>query len=135
MTTATKPTPPGFSLFKTKAKRLIKSRLELGQLIHEALRKADKNTKIRDFLRQIKQLIRLLKAWSQGYYQIPKNTAIIITACLLYFVVPFDLIPDFIIKLGFIDDIAVIGFVISEIQEELDNFAQFEKSADSTSHQ
>jgi uncharacterized membrane protein YkvA (DUF1232 family) len=39
----------------------------------------------------------------------PKKTIILVLAGVLYFFNPFDIIPDYILYIGFIDDIAVCG--------------------------
>lgn len=39
---------------------------------------------------------------------IPKNVKLIIASGLSYFILPFDSIPDFLVGIGFSDDLAVI---------------------------
>ena len=41
---------------------------------------------------------------------------------MVYFVVPLDVIPDFILGWGLIDDIAVIGYVFGQVQVEIAAF-------------
>ncbi len=40
--------------------------------------------------------------------EIPKNVKLIIASGLSYFILPFDSIPDFLVGIGFSDDLAVI---------------------------
>lgn len=42
-----------------------------------------------------------------------------ILAALAYFVLPFDLVPDFILGLGFTDDIAVLTAAIANIRAHI----------------
>jgi uncharacterized membrane protein YkvA (DUF1232 family) len=65
----------------------------------------------------------LIKAYVQGSYtKLPLVTLVKITAALLYFVMPFDFIPDFLPFVGFADDLAVVVWVGKAIKEELDEF-------------
>jgi uncharacterized membrane protein YkvA (DUF1232 family) len=50
----------------------------------------------------------------------------LIVAALSYLVDPFDLIPDKIPFLGFVDDATVIGFVVEKTGQTLDEFMIWE---------
>jgi len=72
-------------------------------------------------------LIRLLRAYARGEYkEIPWGSMVLIVAAIIYFVNPFDLIPDVIPFVGYVDDALVIGFVIRQIRTELDRFREWE---------
>jgi uncharacterized membrane protein YkvA (DUF1232 family) len=45
----------------------------------------------------------------------PAKVKAILFAALAYFVLPFDLIPDFIVGIGFTDDAAVIALALSVV--------------------
>lgn len=65
----------------------------------------------------------LIKAYVQGSYtKLPVITLVKITAALLYFVMPFDFVPDFLPLVGFADDLAIVVWVGKAIKEELDEF-------------
>jgi uncharacterized membrane protein YkvA (DUF1232 family) len=75
----------------------------------------------------------LLKAWLSGdYRELSNKTIVIIVAAVLYFVVPLDVIPDFIFGLGFLDDVAVIGYVFGQLTEEMYAFEQWQLENDRT---
>jgi uncharacterized membrane protein YkvA (DUF1232 family) len=52
----------------------------------------------------------------------------IITA-IAYFVDPFDLIPDEVPFLGFVDDASVMAFAIERTRQALDDFMTWETTA------
>lgn len=52
------------------------------------------------------------------------KTLLLLTAAILYIVMPLDIIPDVILGLGFIDDAAVLGLIWTLIKKEL---SQYEK--------
>ena len=53
-----------------------------------------------------------------------------IVAALNYFVDPFDLIPDEVPFLGFVDDAAVLEFAVEKTKSTLDDFMIWETSGD-----
>jgi uncharacterized membrane protein YkvA (DUF1232 family) len=72
---------------------------------------------------------RLLKAYALGKYKsIPWKTILLITAGVVYFVNPIDLVPDWIPALGLTDDVSILIAVYSALQNEIDKFLTWEKS-------
>ncbi|WP_413301051.1 DUF1232 domain-containing protein [Bacillus sp. 1P10SD] len=51
--------------------------------------------------------------------KLSKKTKWFIAVTILYLVFPQDIIPDYIIGLGQIDDIALIGLTIKSIKDDL----------------
>lgn len=49
----------------------------------------------------------------------PFRTRGILLAALAYFVLPFDIVPDFVFGIGFTDDIAVLTAAISAIRGQI----------------
>ena len=65
----------------------------------------------------------LIKSYVQGNYtKLPVVTLVKITAALLYFVMPFDFVPDILPLVGFADDLAIVVWVGKAIKDELDEF-------------
>lgn len=78
---------------------------------------------------KVSLMARMLKAYYRGYYKNPPLQSIVrIIAGLVYFIWILDLIPDFIPILGLADDIAVIVWVYNGIQQELDEFVEWEQT-------
>ena len=73
--------------------------------------------------RQILLLYDMLRAWWNDAYPVPWKTAAAITAALLYFINPFDIVPDFIPVIGYLDDAVVVGACLKLIQSDLRAFA------------
>jgi len=46
----------------------------------------------------------------------------VLVAGILYFLSPFDAIPDLLGVLGFTDDAVVLAFVFNSIRDELDRY-------------
>ena len=61
------------------------------------------------------------------YDGVSRQTIVAVTAALLYFVVPLDVIPDFLIGVGFIDDASVVGYVMTMLAAEMDTFRRWQE--------
>ena len=76
---------------------------------------------------KIKPLIRMVRcSVSREYLDTPWQTIVIITAALIYFVSPFDAIPDFLPFIGFVDDAAIISAVFASISKDVEKFIAWE---------
>jgi uncharacterized membrane protein YkvA (DUF1232 family) len=65
----------------------------------------------------------LIKAYIAGTYKkLPAITLVKMVAVLIYFISPFDFIPDVLPFVGFTDDLAVVLWVGKSIKNELDEF-------------
>jgi uncharacterized membrane protein YkvA (DUF1232 family) len=70
---------------------------------------------------------RLVAAFARGHYRdIPLKTFLTILAAVIYFLNPFDFVPDAIVGIGFTDDLAVLAWVYRTTEDELHKFIQWE---------
>jgi uncharacterized membrane protein YkvA (DUF1232 family) len=114
-----------------RAKKLAKDPKALGVLIEQARAKAkaagDPGGKFAAVREGLQGLIRLVKAWVGGRYRrVPWPTMAMAIASLIYFVNPFDLIPDFIIGTGLLDDATVIAMVLNALKHDIELFKKWE---------
>lgn len=111
--------PWNFSRFLPLAERLL-SRGRLPALLFAVARKGPKLGQLREDLRLMQSLC---LAWWRGEYRaISPKALVTIVAGLLYFVSPLDAIPDWLLGVGFLDDIAVLGWVLKTVADELGRF-------------
>lgn len=116
---------------RSKAEGYARDPEKAKQLLADAITKAKKFEKNRGPLGEtwvyLTALFRLLRAYIRGDYRdIPWGSIVLVTAGIIYFVSPIDLIPDVIAGLGFIDDAAVIVFVVAQVKSDIDNFLDWE---------
>ena len=125
--------PEGFENAQDKAQEFFKDKEKTGHLLDEALRKAERNKNVLENIWvDLQALLRLTKAWLKNEYtQIPWQTIVFAIAGIIYFVNPFDIVPDFIPGAGYLDDATVIGFVIKSIRREIKQFLDWEKAQSS----
>lgn len=76
-------------------------------------------------LEDLKDLYRLFIDSVKGRYKLHPALISIIGGGLLYFVVPLDLVPDFIPIVGLLDDFAVLSAIINSMQAELLEYRKF----------
>jgi uncharacterized membrane protein YkvA (DUF1232 family) len=84
---------------------------------------------IRDHFRVIS---RMIKAHVSGEYKI-RSIRIFVTllAAIIYFINPFDLIPDLIFGVGLADDLAVLTWAYRAAADEINSFKNWENSSTS----
>lgn len=113
-----------------KAEKYLADKKRIAWLIKSVEEKAEKNkAKIIDAWDDLKTLQRMLRASMNGSYkQVPWLSLLMLVAGLLYFINPLDLIPDFILTIGFIDDVTVIGMVVHSLNSDLKAFREWEQS-------
>jgi uncharacterized membrane protein YkvA (DUF1232 family) len=112
-----------------KAEKVAKDPVAVAHLADRAQAKARKaEGKLKGTRRDLELLIRLVRAWASGKYKDVSLTSIVVViAAVVYFVNPFDAIPDFLPLLGYSDDLSVVGFAILRVRRELDKFRDWEQ--------
>ena len=77
----------------------------------------------------VPRLLRLARAVARGdYRRVPVKSLLFLVGSLLYFVTPADLIPDFILGTGFLDDAVVVAYAMKAIRDDLARFEDWELS-------
>jgi uncharacterized membrane protein YkvA (DUF1232 family) len=125
-------TPSGFTAYLRRGAKLLSNPPALKRLVVQAAKKLNGSSseKIKAVGEQLGLLIDLLRAFIAGDYRDISNQAMIsVVGAIIYFVVPLDGVPDFLFGWGFIDDAAVVSYVIAQISVELEVFKQWRDSA------
>lgn len=117
-----------FKKAKDEAEDCLKNGEKAEGIIEKAEEKAKKGGRpIKKLARNLATFIRLGKAWIKGEYRdLTWQSTILIFSAIIYFVMPFDLIPDFILGFGFLDDAAIFAWVARSLTSELDKFREWE---------
>jgi uncharacterized membrane protein YkvA (DUF1232 family) len=78
----------------------------------------------------LQAMLRLVRAYSRGEYRAVSQDALLsIVAALNYLIDPFDLVPDEVPFLGFIDDATVVMSAVRNSKDDLDDFMTWEMVA------
>ena len=111
---------------RNRAAEIVRSPDKLREMVAEAREKADSaggaTSPLSGVIEDLKTMFDLLRAVARGNYRLRKETLILIAGAVLYFVIPIDVIPDFVPVAGFIDDAAVIAWVVKTCKTEIDLF-------------
>ena len=94
------PKPPArFEEFRRRAETLIEQPSRVQNLLGQASRKMSKagGGRLAEMRQQLAVAMALVRAWVAGdYRQVSNKTLVILLTALLYFVMPLDVIPDFL---------------------------------------
>ncbi|WP_161540686.1 DUF1232 domain-containing protein [Rhodothermus marinus] len=117
-----------FKLALRTARRSLSRRSRLMRLVlHASRRLAHREAALVQVRGELQTLLRMVHAWARREYRVvPWRSLLYAAAALAYFVNPADLLPDALLGLGLVDDVAVIAAVARAIQADLERFRQWE---------
>ena len=123
-----------FAAARSKAVAYLAEPERLKDLLNQAGHKAEHlkeqsaSGPFRTLIEQIGLISRLLLAYTRGQYRvIPWESVLMATAALVYFLMPFDALTDWLVGLGFIDDALVMALAFKALKADLTEFAAWEK--------
>jgi uncharacterized membrane protein YkvA (DUF1232 family) len=116
-----------FEQVKVKAELFTRHKEKLLWLLERAARKS---AQYYEFLLApwecLQIFFRLLRAQLAGRFCAPPDSFLMVVAAVVYFVSPFDLIPDSIPVLGLVDDASVLTCVARSNITLISNFRKWE---------
>jgi uncharacterized membrane protein YkvA (DUF1232 family) len=119
--------PLTFDEAKLKAESYIARKEKLRGLLEVA---SSKSERFYDSLlaswESLQIFIRMIRAWAVGEYCASAESVLTMVAAVIYFVSPFDLIPDALPVFGLMDDAAVIACVAKANLTAISNFRKWE---------
>lgn len=112
---------------RRRAGRILRSATATRWLVQAVFNRSDRfKARLGDTFADLILLASLLRDWVTGRYRtVPWGTLLTITGALVYFLMPFDAIPDPIVALGLVDDIAVISRTLKLTRTDLDRYQQW----------
>ncbi|MDN6297115.1 MAG: DUF1232 domain-containing protein [Halomonas sp.] len=66
---------------------------------------------------------------------VPWKAFALMAAAVGYLLLPFDLIPDFVVLFGVLDDVVIVGWLLNRIDEQLAAYRAWRLEHDSTAHE
>jgi uncharacterized membrane protein YkvA (DUF1232 family) len=116
--------------YTIEAKDYLNNPEKTQSLLNHAIKLANaKKDNLGEVWEKLQLFFELVKAYSKGNYKnISPGTILTIVGTLLYFISPLDLVPDFILGLGILDDAALIGYTFKKISGELDTFSKWKRA-------
>ena len=112
---------------KEKAKAYLDDDEKMEKLFRDFEDKLKLIPKIGNRASDIAVLLSLIRAYiKKQYTDVSPSTVMLAVAGLIYVVTPVDLIPDYILGPGLLDDAAVIGIVLQAIQMDLNKYKKWQ---------
>jgi uncharacterized membrane protein YkvA (DUF1232 family) len=122
-----------------KASKLVSATIsspqQLLKLVDNAQAKISSNdgSKLAEVLESARAAFRLLKAYAGGQYRdISPKSLTLIVASIIYFVMPIDVLPDFILGFGLTDDAALLAWTFRSVVEDVERFIKWEMTDNKT---
>jgi uncharacterized membrane protein YkvA (DUF1232 family) len=85
------------------------------------------NSKLSKLGHNLRIFFKMIQAYIKGQYRdAPWKSMVAIVAGIIYFLMPIDLIPDFIPFTGFIDDFTVIMLISNAFKQDIEEFELWE---------
>lgn len=110
---------------KKVKKKDVKKILDKKDEIKAKAKKLNPNT-FRKLINRVDLALMLINDyWNKKYTKVPWKTIAMIVLAISYFILPFDLIPDFLQPLGYIDDAAMFSLVFAAIQKDLEDYCEW----------
>ena len=89
--------------------------LVLGEKIQDILKEGKINSIEIELINEMARFVKIF----ESFKNLPENTVKKILFAMLYFIDDEDEIPDIVPKYGYLDDIVVVRWIVSEINKEL----------------
>ena len=76
--------------------------------------------------RDLKLLFPLIRDyWKGAYREVSVKSIIVFAITLAYIISPIDLIPDYILGFGQIDDLAIFGLALNYLEKDLKKYREW----------
>lgn len=117
---------------KVKAQKMLPNRKAVSKTIRKAGHKFERLRnlpKCDTLFKNICNFCDLLSDYLDGTYQaLPLATIVACLGGLIYLVLPFDVLPDFFAGIGWVDDAAVLAFIMAAEQNDVNEYLAWKEN-------
>jgi len=121
-----------------KAKKMMPNKMKISKTIKKArkiIERLHNIPKCRVLAENVCNFCDLLSDYFAGIYQnLPLATIVAVLGGLLYVVLPIDILADFIPVLGWLDDAAVVAFIVAAEQNDVKEYLVWKKQQITTNY-
>jgi len=109
-----------------EARKILSNKEEFERTLQSLEHKSKRIPMVGNKMSQVFVMISLLKSYyDKDYRDIPFGTIVSITAALIYYLSPIDILPDSIPLVGLSDDAAVIGICWKMVQDDIKDYQKW----------
>lgn len=114
---------------RRKAEKTIADKAKTQKTVLKAEEKAEKHRSVLHYVwDDLSAMFRMVGTWSTGKYtRIPMRTLLFSVGTILYFINPLDVLPDILPTLGYVDDVAFIGYTAISFRSDIKRFLLWEE--------
>lgn len=106
-----------------KSNRILNNKHRFFNLFTRSMSKAEGIGEFDEIKTDLGTVFSLVGDYLHGNYKkVSKTSLLLIIGSLLYLLNPMDIVPDFLLGVGFLDDLAVFTYMIKKIRQELDKY-------------
>lgn len=99
---------------------------ETETLLGKALKIIAKVPVLKSLAADVPVMVNMVKDYMRKKYRrVPLKTITMITAALIYLVNPNDAVPDYLPGVGYLDDAAVMNFVLVSVKEDVEKYKEW----------
>ena len=110
------------SKYEQEASEIIRDR-KGGEKLEKAIGLVRRIPVLKDLANDVPVMVNMVKDYIKGAYRrVPLKTIAMMTAALLYFINPNDVVPDYVPGVGYLDDAAVITYVLKSVKDDVDEY-------------
>ena len=111
-----------------RAKAFLDDDDKMEELFRKFEEKLKMIPKVGDKASELAVMLSMVRAYSKKQYTaVPTKTILFCIGAIIYIVYPFDLIPDYVIGFGQMDDILVIGLLLRTIHPDLVQYKRWQE--------
>lgn len=110
-----------------QAMAIAKDRANLAAMAQAAKEKLDRGGKLGRAAEEMRLVLSLLQSFAKRKYtSVAWRSVLPLVAAVIYFLNPFDVLPDFLVG-GLLDDGLVISWVLFAVRDDIQKYREWEK--------